>query len=402
MANLSVEIAGVRLKNPLVLASAEPTENYDKMKRAIDAGAGAVVAKSYSSVPEMRRQTDIAKYAFLDYDRRPAYGEDIPRFFTALSRTGMIQIPEDDWMEELVRTQQYAAQHDAVVIGSVAGHPTIEETIRLARKIEQTGVKMLEIDLGCPQVEQMEEKGALLKREEEYFERTKALTEVLSIPLIIKLSPQQSDLVETSRGVSEVGAAAVTCHNRFLGFMPDLETAKPILWTFGGVGGPWMLPIALRWVAKIHLEMPDFPILGSSGPCDWEDMVRFHMSGATAVEFCSIVMLKGYSVIKEIIQGLNSFLDRKGYKGVQEIIGVAARAAYSYSELYTLPEYQEKSVIDPDLCIRCDKCSEVCWYDSIETDDDGLASSIEVKCKGCRNCMVICPVPGCITMKTVG
>jgi dihydroorotate dehydrogenase len=65
MADLSVEVAGVKFKNPFTLASAEPTENFDKMKRAIDAGAGAMVAKSYSSLPEMKTQTDIAKFVFL-------------------------------------------------------------------------------------------------------------------------------------------------------------------------------------------------------------------------------------------------------------------------------------------------------------------------------------------------
>jgi dihydropyrimidine dehydrogenase (NAD+) subunit PreA len=107
-------------------------------------------------------------------------------------------------------------------------------------------------------------------------------------------------------------------------------------------------------------------------------------------------------VIKPIIDGLNSFLDRKGYKSVRDIIGIAARAAYTYQELYNLPEYNEKSVIDQDLCIRCGKCSEVCWYDAIVTDDEGLASSTEANCKGCHNCMDVCPVPECITMKSAG
>lgn len=402
MADLSVEMAGVRFKNPFMVASAEPTESLVMMKRAIDKGAGAVITKSYSSLPEMKKQTNIAKFGWFGYDRRPAYGKDIPEFWTAFSRTGMIQMPEDDWMEEVKKTIDYAKKHDAIVVGSIAGHADHSETVRLALKMEQTGVPMIEIDLGCPQVEQMKEKGALLKRGEEYFERTEALTKVLKVPLIVKLSPQQADLLETARGVRQFGASGVTCHNRFLGFMPDLDSTQPVWWTFGGTGGPWMLPISLRWCAKIHLDMPDLPILGSSGPVNWEDMVRFHMAGATCVEFCSVIMLKGFSVVSEIINGLNDYLDRKGYTGVKDIIGIAARAAHGYSDLHTLPDYQEKSVIDEDLCIRCGKCTEVCWFNAIETDEEGLASPIEDKCKGCHNCKVICPVPECITMKKVG
>ena len=180
MADLSVEVAGVHFKNPLSLGSAEPTESFDKMKRAIDQGAGSVVAKSFSSGTEMRRQTDIAKFVFMDYNRRPAHGKDIPKFFSHYCRSGMIQMPEDDWMEELYKTEQYAKTHDSIVIGSVAGCPTIDETVRLAKRMDQeVGLKMLEFDLACPQVDQMVEKGALLKEKEDYFARAKALADKL-------------------------------------------------------------------------------------------------------------------------------------------------------------------------------------------------------------------------------
>jgi dihydroorotate dehydrogenase (fumarate)/dihydropyrimidine dehydrogenase (NAD+) subunit PreA len=405
MADLSVEAAGVHFKNSLSLGSAEPTESFDKMKRAIDQGAGSVVAKSFTNGEQMKRQTDIVKILFLDSEHKPVRGKDIPRFFTNYSRSGLAQMREDDWMEELYKTEQYARKHDAVVIGSVAGQETIEETVRLAKRMEmEAGLKMLEFDLACPTAEETDEKGAILKEKEQYSAQAKALAENLSVPAIIKLSPQQADLVVTARAIKDAGASAITCHNRTLGFMVDIETARPLIWSYAGVGGPWMLPITLRWVAKIHQAMPGFPIFGSNGPYDWSDMIRFHMSGAAIVEFVSVIMAKGYSWIKPTIEGLNSFLDRKGYRSVKEIIGIAAEAAYDYKDLYTLPEYNEKSVINPDLCIRCGKCSEVCWYDAITTDDEGVASSIEDRytCKGCYNCMNICPVPDCIAMKRAG
>ena len=403
MADLSLEVAGVHFKNPLSLGSAEPTESFEKMKLAIDQGAGSVVAKSFTNGEQMKRQTDIVKILFLDHNHRPAYGKDIPRFFTNYSRSGLAQMPEDDWMEELYKTEQYGRKHDAVVIGSVAGQETIEETVRLAVRIEkEVGLKMIEFDLACPTAEETDEKGAILKEKDDYVARARALTEKLTVPIIIKLSPQQPDLVLTARAIRDAGVAAVTCHNRTLGYMVDIETARPLIWSYAGVGGPWMLPITLRWVAKIHQAMPDLPIFGSNGPYDWADMVRFHMSGASIVELVSVIMARGYSWIPQTLNGLDSFLDRKGCRGVKEIIGIATRATYEFQDLYMLPEYHEKAVIDPDLCIRCGKCSEICWYSAIVTDEEGVARSDEAICKGCYNCMDICPVPGCITMKKAG
>ena len=382
MADLSVDIAGVRFKNSVWVSSSEVTEDFNKMKRAIDMGAGAVVAKSYTANPAVRKQTDLAKYVFLGYDRRPVYGQKIPKFYTNYCRSGIgrLEVSEDDWLEELSKTQKYAAKFDAQVIGSVFGETDVSDMIRLAKGIEQTGITMLELDLGCPQPEEMEIQGGLLKASQEYIDVTKAVVKNVSIPVFIKLSPQQADLVVTAKAVKEAGAAGVTCHNRFLGFCIDIDNARPYIWGWAGVGGPWMLPIALRWVSKIYIDNPGLPILGSSGVYDHEDVVQYHMAGATAIEFCSTVMVKGYSVIREIVEGLNGFLDAKGYKSVRDIIGIATRAGHSYAEMYTLPEYQQRSSIDQAKCIHCGSCLEICWYGGIEKQDETFTAPCKQTC----------------------
>jgi dihydroorotate dehydrogenase subfamily 1 len=382
VADLSIDIAGVRFKNSVWISSSEVTEDFNKMKRSIDMGAGAVVAKSYTANPAVRKQTDLAKYVFLGYDRRPVYGEKIPKFYTNYCRSGIgrLEVSEDDWFEELYKTQKYAEKFDAQVIGSVFGETDVNDMVRLAKGIEQTGIKMLELDLGCPQPEEMEIQGGLLKASQEYVDVTRAVVKSVSIPVFIKLSPQQADLVVTAKAVKEGGAAGVTCHNRFLGFCIDIDNARPYIWGWAGVGGPWMLPIALRWVSKIYIDNPDLPILGSSGVYDHEDVVQYHMAGATAVEFCSTVMVKGFSVIREIVEGLNGFLDAKGYKSVRDIIGIATRAGHSYAEMYTLPEYQQRSSIDQTKCIHCGSCFELCWYGGIERQDEKFTAPCKQAC----------------------
>ena len=169
-----------------------------------------------------------------------------------------------------------------------------------------------------------------------------------------------------------------------------------------------MLPIALRWVSKIHAADPDITVLGSSGVYDHEDVVQYHMAGASAVQICSTIMVRGYSVIRKIIRGLSVFLDAHGYSSVRDIIGVATRASRSYDQMYDLPAYKEKSSIDGDLCVRCGKCIETCWYGAIKEEPSSDANArpvylvAEDECKGCRNCRVICPVEGAVSMRTLG
>ena len=408
MADLSVEVGGVRFKNPVWLASGEPTSTFDKIKRGIDAGAGAVVAKSfcgaYLTGNEKKRTMPLAKFCMMGYDRRPAYGKNIPKFFTNYCRSGVIQwcpTDEDEWIELLAKAQNYASKFDAHVIGSIFGSKVIDDMTRLAGKMEQAGLKMIEVDLGCPNVEKMKEKGALLKVSQDYFDVAQAIVNSVSIPVVIKLSPQQADLAGTTRGVREVGAAGVCCQNRFLGLCIDIDNAKPYIWGWGGVGGPWMLPISIGWVSRIYETMPDFPIIGSSGAYDWQDVVQFHMGGAQAVQFCSAVMVKGYSVITRAIKGLGEFLDSKGYSSVQDINGVATKASHNYEQMYSLPEYREKASVDPDKCIACGKCLEVCWFEAME-QTDGVFQVNEAICQGCYNCQIVCPIEGCITTRTVG
>ncbi len=368
MADLSIEIAGVRFKNPIWLSSSEVTENFEKMKRGFDMGAGAVVAKSYSTSREYREATNIARYCFIGTDRRPVFGRDVPKLYTNYCRTGigLLEETEDEWFVELEKIIKYAKQVDGQVVGSVFGSTDAQDMARQAKRMEDIGIPMVELDLACPQGEELHDKGGIVKASQTYVDITRTVCQRVSIPVFVKISPQQSDLATTSQAVKEAGAMGVTCHNRFLGFMVDIDNARPYIWGWAGVGGPWMLPVALRWVSKIHADDPSLFILGSSGAYDWEDAVQFLMAGANSVEYCSTIMAKGYWIVRKAVEGLNDFLDAKGYRSVREIIGTATRSSHSYEEMLTLPGYTEKSSIDQDLCIHCGKCYEICWYYSLE------------------------------------
>ena len=135
----------------------------------------------------------------------------------------------------------------------------------------------------------------------------------------------------------EAGASAVTLTNRFLGFVVNIETARPFIYGHAGVGGPWVKPLTLRWISKTYEAMPDLPITGSNGCYDASDMVEFMMSGARIVQMCSAVMLKGYPYLGQVVKDFGAFLDRKGYATSEDIVGLAARAAMPYDQIKALP-----------------------------------------------------------------
>lgn len=398
MSDLSVKLAGVEFKNPVWLASAEPTWGFEPMKRGIDAGAGGIVAKSFNvTPPEMKGIYKGKRFSVYDENRQPVRGGNIPKFYTFYSRSCAPGFPdnEDEWLEELEKSEKYAVEQGAHVIGSLITMPT-EDQIRVARKMEEIGLKMLEIDVGCPHPDEYmgTERLVTARYVDDLRDKVKPVTDAVSIPVFAKLSPMATDLVNMAHSaVKEFGAAGVTCHNRFLGLMIDIEAGKPFLSGYAGVGGPWMLPLSLRWVGKIHQAMPDVPILGSSGTYDWQDVVAYLMAGASVTQFCSTVMCKGYSVITDAIAGLNVFLDRKGYASIQEIIGMASEAALSYEEILELPEYStypRKASVDMEECIDCGKCIETCWFNAMQRIN-GVYEVNSTKCEGCGNCEIVCP-----------
>ena len=396
MADLRVDFCGVRFKNPVLAASAEPTLSAENMKRVIETGAGGMVAKTVTDSKAMRRLTRMSKWRYLDEQHNVCRGK-VPRLFTFYGRSGLAEEEPGEWMEELKEARAAAEQNGCVPIGSVGG-TTPENWALLSRMVEDTGVPLIELNFGCPHPSEMKgaHTGMLVGQDKEAAsEITHAVVRAVKTPVIVKLTPQVADVVEMARAVKEAGASAVTIINRFVGFCLDIETAKPYIHGWAGVGGPWVKPLTLRWVSKVHTAL-DIPISGTNGAYDWKDAVEFMMSGASNVQICSVVMLKGYDYLAEVIQGLDQFLDRKGYKSAKEIIGIAAKAALSYGEMEGLPP--ERAVINKDLCTDCQRCLRSCFYNVIQVKESRV--TIGEDCRGCGICTCVCPAPGAVTLQT--
>ncbi len=396
MADLKVRFLGVEFKNPVLASSAEPTADLRNMERVIKNGAGGLVVKTVTDSESMRVLSAQTRWRFLDERHQVCQGK-IPRLFTLYGRTGLQDKETNVWFKEVEQAREMGDREGCVVIGSI-GSTEVPGWVKTAKMMEQTGVKMMELNFGCPHPSQMAEAktGMLVGQDKELASGiVKAVVQNVSIPIIVKLTPQVADVVEIARAVNKAGASAVTIINRFVGFCVDVERGEPLIYGTAGVGGPWVKPLTLRWVYQIYRDL-GIPITGSNGAYDAQDVAEFMMAGANVVQMCSVIMAQGYGWIAKTIKELNDFLDRKGYKTAQEIIGIATKKALTYAEIGEFSK--EKAEVDEGLCTLCEKCVETCFYNALKVEDGRLTVG---GCRGCGICTCICP-EGAITLKGGG
>lgn len=204
-----------------------------------------------------------------------------------------------------------------VIISNVAGS-TIEDCIEIASRLDKTDVDMLELNISCPNVK---EGGVAFGTKPEMAGRvTKAVREATSKPLMVKLSPNVTDITEIARAVEANGADAVSLINTLLGMRIDINTGRPILKNnVGGLSGPAVFPVALRMVWQVANAV-SIPVCGMGGVSSYKDVIEMMMAGATTVQIGATLFGNPTAPV-EIIDGLGEWLDKRGIKSITEIIG---------------------------------------------------------------------------------
>jgi dihydroorotate dehydrogenase/NAD-dependent dihydropyrimidine dehydrogenase PreA subunit len=392
MANMEVNFCGVRLKNPIVAASAEPTLNAHNMKKCIDTGVGGVITKTMTDSPAMRELTTRSKWRFLNERHEVCRGR-VPRAFSLYGRSGLALEEPEEFLKEVREALQYGKVHEAIVIGSI-GSTEIPGWVSLAKQMENAGVPLLELNFGCPHPKMMPgvRTGMNVGQDFDYAcEITKAVAEAVSIPISIKVTPQVSDLVGFAGRLKKAGAAAVTLTNRFIGFVPDIETGKPLIYGQAGVGGPWIKPLTLRWISEVRKAYgKEIFIAGTNGAYDWRDVVQFIMSGAHIVELCSAIMVYGYAWLGKQVRGLENFMEEKGHRNLEQIRGIASDAAMAYADMP-----REKAKVIPEYCNNCGRCLNACFYQAMQPGEKHTWVQAD-DCIGCGGCYSVCPAEGAI------
>ncbi|MHA1409688.1 MAG: dihydroorotate dehydrogenase, partial [Candidatus Odinarchaeia archaeon] len=203
------------------------------------------------------------------------------------------------------------------VIGSVVGS-TPEEFTEVALKFQEAGVSAVELNVSCPH----EKVSQIGQSCELTYNVVKKVKEKIGIPVIVKLTPNVTNITEIAAEAERAGADAITAINTVKGMVIDIETGYPILHNkIGGLSGPAIKPIAIRCVYEIY-ETVKIPIIGVGGITNWRDVIEFFMAGATAVQI-GTVLTEGTQVIDEIKTGLKKYLENKNINSLEEITGIA-------------------------------------------------------------------------------
>ena len=315
--DLTIELMGMRFKNPVWLGASDATR-IGNVEKAIASGAGAVVLKSASELSPFQNG-GITRFLILDEKGRPRYPEGHYTFF---SRGGALQ-SIDEVLKHFPGWKRLAKQMDVRLIGSVnAGTP--EGWERISAQLAEAGADALELNFGNPHARHTTHMmGLKISQSQDHaVEIVRSVARVVDIPLIVKISPHAADFLGLAKSLYEAGAAGVTVMHRFQGLIIDVESGRPALDGYNGVGGPWMKPLTLYWASRVHHEI-GCPVIGGNGIDSWSDVAEFLLAGSHAVQVASGVMVRGYGLIRDMIDGLDSYLRRKRISRVPELIGVA-------------------------------------------------------------------------------
>lgn len=360
---LSVDFMGLKLKNPIIVAAGPWSRNGEMIKKALLAGAGAVVTET------------IVNEVNIDVRPRIAYrGNGVQN----------IRLYSDILLEEWEREIDIAKSHDGIVIASVCAQ-TPSEISYIAGKMEKIGVDAIELGLASPMGEGLE---VIAASADKIYEMTSKVVNSVDIPVMVKLSQNVTNMSKVARAVERAGGSAISAIDTvrcILGV--NIKDRKPYLPTYGGYSGSPIRPLGLASVATIA-QSTKLPVCGIGGIDTYENVLEYIMLGASAVQLGTTIMVNGFDHINKIIDDINQWMSENSIKDLSEIKGVALSELKSFDEMQVEPKVSHvKSTCKGRDCI---KCIQSCIYGAISKEDDKVTIDSRI-CKGCGLCCDICP-----------
>jgi len=408
MPDLSIDFCGVRSPNPFWLASGPPTNTAYQVMKAFEAGWGGAVWKTIGD-PIINTAS---RYGSIDYKDERMIG---------LNNIELISDrPIETNFKEIAEVKKRFPKHP--VIASLMVESRQETWHEIVRRAGDSGADLLELNFGCPHGMSERGMGAAVGQVPEYTTLiTSWVKEVATVPVIVKLTPNVTDVAHMAWAARQGGADAVSLVNTFnsiVGVDLDSFAPRPNVGGYGSHGGycgPSIKPIALHMVSSVakHSKV-GIPISGIGGVANWQDAVEFMLLGSASVQVCTAAMHYGFRIVEDMMDGLSQYLVDKGFQSPMDLVSKSVDRIRDWGDLDL--NYKIIARIDPEKCIGCNLCYIACEdgaHQCITADDrprgDLRAGDIakhvprilEDECVGCNLCALVCPVPGCITTEQV-
>lgn len=393
--DLSVDCGGLKLRNPIIVGPSDITWSADLMKKAADAGAGAITVKTqHLALPMDKRSAKERGYKLFrltnaekGYDIRLA---NQGAYFTLAIGGPAGTFKSEEILPEVAKAKKII---NVPIITSITSS-YLDEIEKMAKMNAEVGADAIEI------IDPLHYTYLYGAQRPDYTidQAVKVVKQTTHLPVSAKLTFGWEDPVETVKKLGEAGAdivVAIGGANSLMGLEIDVETGKPIMNShYLGCYGSWFKPYSVSWIARAS-DSKKVSVVGISGITKWSHAVEYIMAGATAVEICTILYVKGFRVIGEILNGLSTFMERKNYKKIDDFRGVGLNNLVSKEEIQKtfVPRL---ACVEEVKCMGCGICAEVCLNEA-PVIKDKKAHVDPAKCQGCELCPQVCPV-GAVTL----
>ena len=385
--DLSIDFLGIHLDSPFILSASPSTDELEIAYNGLKAGWAGVILKTTSvegnPVP-------------LKYPMMSSFAVD-----HRITGLGNIDLISQYHINEIVKRVKALKEAfpDKMIAASIMGSKK-EDWQTLVWRLKKAGVDLIECSFSCPQGSMGEAPGRMLAQSIEATEKVTGWVKEAAgdTPVLIKITPQVTDIVEVAKAVKSGGADGITASNTIPSLLGvDIKTFEPYPTLFGkgtysGLSGPAIKPITLRTIAEIAKNV-DITISGNGGAFNWRDAVEFMSVGASNVQFCTLPMHYGFRTIRDLKSGLAHYLMDMGFHSPMDIVGKALPNIKTQEEL---PSPETKAEINEDKCIGCGLCYAACndgGHQAIDWDSEKRLPKVnEEKCVGCAMCMQVCPV----------
>jgi dihydroorotate dehydrogenase subfamily 1 len=378
-----IEYAGLKLKNPFIVASSPLTAKVHLIKKAEEYGAAGVSTK-------------------LAFIRQPFYGKlrmyNEPKEGSIVCHDRRLDLEE----AQVLISEARKTTQDLILFANITHTAKdLEGWAYLAKAMEEAGAHAIEANMICPNVGLTAKRlgqrahssgGSVGQSLEAAAAVTRALKETVSIPVVAKLTPNVTDIAEIARVCEGAGADGICMAGGHLSLPPmDIyhpENVYPLLEgsSMGSLGGPASRLLGFAMVASTARRV-SIPLIGGGGLENWEHAVQYMMWGATLVTCCTAIMWRGYEIIPRILNKMEQFIQEQGYSGYQALVGRSIDTLRPAADLGPLKGFP---VVDPERCNGCGMCLKPGHCDAV-TMQDGLASVHAEDCMGCGICVAICP-----------